>query len=106
MTVIKIQLGYFLAIIFGLIGAGLAFAALFSNNIRFWLIDEYVGGPHDALALELAPFSLYERFVFWTGVGVFAVAATIAIVSLIRTIKRFANDSPNSTPSASGAVNH
>lgn len=83
MTVIKIPLGYLLAIVLGLMGAGLVFAALFSRDTRFWLIDQHVGGPHDKLVNELIPPTACEQFVLWTGAGVFGIPAAIAIVTAV-----------------------
>ncbi|WP_448002380.1 hypothetical protein [Agromyces bauzanensis] len=79
---IKIPLGFLLSIIFGLIGAGLVFAAAFSRESRFWLIDQYVGGPHHDVIRELLPPTPSEHFLLWLGLGTMAIAAIVALVTL------------------------
>lgn len=87
MRVIKVLLGFLLVIVIGLMGAGLVFAALFSGDTRFWLIDQHVGGVHDELVNELIPPTAFEQFVLWTGVGVFGIAAVIAIVTAVSMVR-------------------
>lgn len=80
---IKIHLGFFLSAILGVCGIGLAFAAVFSRNTRFWMIDQYVAGPHDAVIQELLPPTFSEHVLLWLGLGTAAIAAAIALVTLI-----------------------